>query len=98
MSCNPNITWEIIQNNPDFNWDWGNISKNPNITWEIIKNNPEKDWDWFYMSVNRMNKGKEKYIKDNIQNNIKRRLGKKILSHIFYDDIIEYICDFIKCF
>jgi len=50
------------------------------------------------MSVNRMNKGKEKYIKDNIQNNIKRRLGKKILSHIFYDDIIEYICDFIKCF
>ena len=41
---NPNITWEIIQNNPDKNWNWKWISKNPNITWDIIQNNPDKDW------------------------------------------------------
>ena len=25
---NPNITWEIIKNNPDKNWDWSNLSRN----------------------------------------------------------------------
>ena len=44
---NPNITWEIIQNNPDKDWNGGwYISCNPNITWDIIQNNPDKDWDW----------------------------------------------------
>ena len=28
MSTNPNITWEIIKNNPDKPWDWYNISLN----------------------------------------------------------------------
>ena len=42
LSCNPNITWEIIQNNPYMNWNWTNIFKNPNITWDIIKYNPNK--------------------------------------------------------
>jgi len=46
------------------------------------------------ISQNSMDKGTEKYIKDNIQKNIKRRLGEKILPHIFYDEnIIEYIIE-----
>jgi hypothetical protein len=31
MSENPNITWDIIQANPDFPWDWDCISQNPNL-------------------------------------------------------------------
>ena len=37
LSSNLNITWDIIQNNLDKEWDWGNLSDNLNITWEIIK-------------------------------------------------------------
>jgi len=46
--------------------------------------------------LNKMDKGKIEYIKKNIQRDIKRRLGEKILPHILYDEnIIEYICDYI---
>ena len=38
ISKNPNLTWEIIQQNPDKPWDWSMVSSNPNITWEIISN------------------------------------------------------------
>ena len=30
LSKNPNITWDIIQNNPDCPWKWWAISYNPN--------------------------------------------------------------------
>ena len=50
ISCNPNITMEIIKDNPDKPWDWLYISFNPNITWEIIKDNPDNPWEWKYIS------------------------------------------------
>ena len=28
LSCNPNITWEIVKANPDKPWDWGYLSRN----------------------------------------------------------------------
>ena len=40
LSENPNITWEIVQQNPDKPWDWSDISRNPNITSDIVINNP----------------------------------------------------------
>jgi hypothetical protein len=49
---NPNITLEIVQNNPDEPWDWHGISKNPNITWEIVQKHPEKPWCWYELSKN----------------------------------------------
>ena len=49
---NPNITWDIIQTNPDKPWYWYGISQNPNINWEIIQANPDKPWDWYYISKN----------------------------------------------
>ena len=29
ISRNPNITWDIIKDNPDKDWKWGGISYNP---------------------------------------------------------------------
>ncbi len=51
ISKHPNITWEIIQNNPDIDWGWSELSYNPNITWEIIENNFDKDWAWHELSI-----------------------------------------------
>jgi hypothetical protein len=52
LSQNPNITWEIVRDNPDKNWNWISLSRNPNITWEIVQNNPDKPWNWVYLSKN----------------------------------------------
>ena len=29
LSCNPNITWEIVKENPDKPWNYQNLLKNP---------------------------------------------------------------------
>jgi hypothetical protein len=49
---NPNITWEIICDNPQIKWSWYAISSNQNITWDIICKNPDKPWDWDGISIN----------------------------------------------
>src|SRR4051812_43828561 len=36
MSDNPNITWQIIQDNPTRRWNWSSISRNPSITWQTV--------------------------------------------------------------
>ena len=62
ISKNPNITWEIIQDNPDKDWGWYGISQNPNITGDTVQNNPDKDWLCKSISGNTMAKGKAKWI------------------------------------
>jgi len=52
LSYNPNTSWEIIQANPDRDWNWMNLSMNPNITWEIIQGNPDMPWSWSGLSQN----------------------------------------------
>ncbi len=53
LSQNPNITWEIVKNNPEKPWDYSMLSKNTNITWEIVQNNPDKPWNYYhYLSQN----------------------------------------------
>ena len=52
ISCNPNITWDLIYANPDKPWNWYKISSNPKITWDIINTNPDKPWDWVKISFN----------------------------------------------
>ena len=49
---NPNITWEIVQGNPQYDWDYYGLSRNPNITWQIVQDNPKKPWDYEYLSRN----------------------------------------------
>jgi hypothetical protein len=39
---NPDITWEIVKDNPDKTWNWYGLSMNPNITCEILKDNPDQ--------------------------------------------------------
>ncbi len=43
---------DIIQNNPEREWNWYNLSYNVNITWDIIRENPEKPWNWLGISWN----------------------------------------------
>ena len=52
LSGNLNITWNIIQSNPDKNWNWCYISYNQNITWDIIQANPDKNLNWRGISIN----------------------------------------------
>ena len=56
LSCNPNITWDIVQDNPAKPWDWIYLSGNPNITWDIVLDNPDEKWDWGFLSYNKMSK------------------------------------------
>ena len=49
---NSNITWKIIQENPDNPWEWEYISYNQNITPNIIQANPDKPWNWDGISKN----------------------------------------------
>ena len=47
----PNITWDIIRDNPDKPWNYNTLSYIPCITWDIIKNNMDKPWDWRLLSL-----------------------------------------------
>ncbi len=52
ISLNPNITWDIIQANPDKPWNWYCISYNPSIAWDNIQANPDLPWNWYCISYN----------------------------------------------
>jgi hypothetical protein len=44
ISARPDITWDIVQSNPDCPWHYGWLSTNPNISLDIVKANPDKGW------------------------------------------------------
>jgi hypothetical protein len=52
LSVSPNITWAIVEENPDKPWHWYNLSMNRNITWDIVRANPDKPWNWCGFSRN----------------------------------------------
>jgi len=52
LSCNPNITIDIIHSDLSKPWSVRAISCNPNITWEIVQQNPNKPWDYYGLSEN----------------------------------------------
>ena len=53
ISKNPNITMNLILNNPTKPWIYSQISENPNLTIKILKTNPTKQWDWNKISCNK---------------------------------------------
>ena len=54
LSQNPNITWQIVKDNPTFPWNYRMLCGNPNITWNIIEENPDKfdAYDWISQNPN----------------------------------------------
>lgn len=50
ISSNPNITCEIVKNNPTFEWDWYYLSFNENLTIEFVKENLDKNFSWYGIS------------------------------------------------
>ena len=48
----PDLTLIIVEENPDINWDWYNMSRcTPDIfTWEFIKSNLDKPFDWIQLT------------------------------------------------
>lgn len=52
MSYNPTVSWEVINEYPNLEWDTCNVSLNPNITWDIVLDNPQYKWDNDGLSAN----------------------------------------------
>ena len=67
------ITWEIIENNQDEDWNWDSISQQPTITWDIIQHSSDKEWNWDSISGNSMKKDKENWI-----NNLRLQIIKAL--------------------
>lgn len=63
LSRNSMITPDIIEANPDFNWDWFALSFNNNLTIDFVKKNLDKNLDWNVISV--CNNIKWKEIEEN---------------------------------
>jgi len=50
ISMHQNTTLNIIENYPEYRWDWDFISENPNLTWDFVLKNPDKPWSWSKIS------------------------------------------------
>ena len=47
-----NVTPEIIDNNPDVNWNYSWLSSNKNITWDYVQKHSDKEWNYSVLSYN----------------------------------------------
>lgn len=52
ISNNLNITMEIVDRHPEYNWDWRVLSAHKNVTWDDIYCRPNRPWDIGWMSRN----------------------------------------------
>lgn len=53
VSCNPCITWTMIRDNLDLQWDWFSVSQNPNVTLDVIRENLGMGkFSWYGLSLN----------------------------------------------
>lgn len=91
FSYNPNLTWETVTNNPDFDWSYSDMLLNENkmITWEILFNNPQIDWDYIRIMIN-----------SNIFNEIMKKIPEIFTDINNYrlnsDKVKKIILDYIK--
>jgi len=88
LSENPNITFDIVKNNPQIPWSYIHLSGNPNITFDIVRENPEIPWDYQELSLNLMTKQFNDYMKkkEEIYNT-----AYKIIDRYTNRDIAEMI-------
>ena len=75
VSRNPNITLQIIKDNPDFPWDWNNISRYQKICIKDIKDYPDFPWNYKHLHFSR-------YINDSAYDKI-----TKLILHFIYTKI-----------
>lgn len=88
-----NITFDIIQKNPQYPWNDDNgISRNPNITIKIIKENPDIEWDQILLAKNPNITLKDILENKDIFKNQEKCIDNYISSNIntTIKDIIEY--------
>lgn len=43
---------KLLENYPNKNWQWNELSRNPNIDWQYIRANVHIPWDWIHISEN----------------------------------------------
>ena len=92
LSRHPNITMRDVLANPQIKWSGVGLSQNPNITFFDVKNNPQIQWNWNGLSGNNMSKGKERYIKNIIQElKIVNEFQLISQSHGLFPNVIEDI-------
>ena len=86
MSANPNISWDIICDNPGYDWSYLHFLENPNITMDIINQNRDKiNNAYFFISKFTYNQGVyDKHIKRYVTNSmfIIQDLSKPITDYI----------------
>ncbi len=86
LSQNPNITWDIVQSNPQINWNYRYLSNNTNITWKIVKSNPQVPWDYEELSSNSMIKAKDKFIQSRIKQYFLEHVCPEIENYCLHPD------------
>lgn len=52
LSANKSVTWDFIQDHPEFHWKPTFVSVNPNVSWEIVKQNQNYPWNYYWLSQN----------------------------------------------
>jgi len=54
MVCmNPSVTWAVVLDHPNFEWEWSGLSLNSQVTWDIVKANLDRPWDWQTLCINK---------------------------------------------
>jgi hypothetical protein len=64
LSDHPCVTWNFIQEHPEFKWDNVMVSLNPNISIDIVDKNP--DYNWEYSEISRLPDLTWEYIRTHI--------------------------------
>jgi len=52
FSRHPCVTMEIVDENPDFDWNYSSLSSNPNLTILEIRKRGIDKFDWYFVSAN----------------------------------------------
>jgi hypothetical protein len=88
LSGNPNITWDIVKNNPHKAWDYKMLSCNPNITWDIVRENPDKPWDYNLLWSNEQLTYKKLFIEkvSDIMKYFKNNVVEELMIYIWHPD------------
>lgn len=97
LSLNENITWQTIIQHMDKPWNWSGVSLNPNIDWEIVEKNNNIEWDYELLSMNTMDRAREKFIRKELQEQFRKSDLYKELMETFWHpsryDKFKYLLD-----